>query len=471
VTHWTGAASPREFKRDALAGRYLLRGLAVRHEGGNRVPTPADIAHLLRRAGFGGTTAQINTLAAQPLETTVDQLLDFSGAPADAAPAFLADAEIGDWEKEYLLQHWWLDRMATTPSPLQEKLTLFWHWNLATENDKVGDASLVYRQNALYRRHATGNFRTLIQEMSIEPAMLIYLDNDPNTKYSPNENFARELMELFTLGVDRYTQDDVVAAARAWSGHNTLDDDRTQYHFYPTRHDYDLKTFMGVTRAWDGPDIVNFLLAENPTTKRIAASFIAGKLWGFLAYPDPEPELLDALTTEFHDSDLDVGVLVRAILLRPEFYSAKAKQGLVRTPVEWVVAVMRAVGMNADQTDPQWWMAEMGQQLFEPPNVSGWRPNGYWLGTTSLWARADWARHVSWKARQNGFLAGTKTMAVPDAVQAGFDAFMIDQPSGATRADLEAWLTAERADGPAWDDWAVLNLMTLVMLSPDFNLA
>jgi uncharacterized protein (DUF1800 family) len=233
------------------------------------VPLPANVAHLLRRAGFGATNAQIATLASQPWDTTVDQLLDFSSAPADVQPAYLTDPNKGDWEKEYLLQQWWLDRMATSTSPLQEKLALFWHGHFATANYKVSDMLLMYQQNALFRANAAGNFRDLVHAMSLQPAMLIWLDNDPNVKGSPNENFALELMELFTLGVDQYSQADVVASARAWTGHNTLDSDREQYHFYPNRHDADPKTFMGVTQNWDGPDIIDFVLGGNAAHKQI----------------------------------------------------------------------------------------------------------------------------------------------------------------------------------------------------------
>src|SRR4051794_34199290 len=266
---------------------------------GGIVPTTGDIAHLLRRAGFGGTAGQIAALAAQPLATTVDQLLDFTGAPADVEPAFLTDGTVEDWEREYMLQHWWLDRMATTTTPLQEKLTLFWHGHFATANYKVTDMRLMYLQNALFRAQASGNFRTLVQTMSIQPAMLIWLDNDPNTKGHPNENFARELMELFTLGVNEYTQADIVASARAWTGHNTLDGDRTQYHFYPTRHDTGNKTFMGVTQNWDGPDIINFILRDDATRKNTAARFIATKLWSFFAYPNPDAAIVDDLAAAF----------------------------------------------------------------------------------------------------------------------------------------------------------------------------
>ena len=359
------------------------------------MPLPANVAHLLRRAGFGGTIDQVATLAAQPWDTTVDQLLDFSSAPADAQPGYLTDDAIGDWQKEYQLQQWWLDRMATTTTPLQEKLALFWHGHFATANYKVTDMLLMYQQNALFRANATGQFRDLVHAMSLQPAMLLWLDNDPNVKGAPNENFARELMELFTLGVDQYSQDDVVASARAWTGHNTLDDNREVYHFYPGRHDDGQKTFMGVTQDWDGPDIIDFILGADATHKQIGARFIATKMWTFFAYPDPEPDVVTDLTNAFLANDLSIADLVRAIFMHPNFLSPQAMNGLVRSPAEWVAASLRVMGLTAEDANPQWYMEDMGQQLFEPPNVSGWRPNEYWLTTSRLWSRARTGRATS----------------------------------------------------------------------------
>jgi len=435
------------------------------------VPLPANVAHLLRRAGFGASNAQVAALAAQPWDTTVDQLLDFSSAPPDVQPAFLTDAAKAEWEREYMLQQWWLDRMATSTSPLQEKLTLFFHGHFATANYKVNDMLLMYRQNALFRANATGNFRDLVHQMSLQPAMLIWLDNDPNVKGSPNENFARELMELFTLGVDRYSQADVVASARAWTGHNTLDGDRETYNFYPARHDDGMKTFMGVTQNWDGPDIIDFILGTDATHKRIGAEFIAAKMWSFFAYPDPEPAVVTSLADSFMANDLSIHDLVRAIFMHPNFVSPKAMNGLVRTPAEWVAACMRVVNITAENANPQWYMQEMGQQLFEPPNVSGWRPNDYWLTTSRLWARANWARNLIWHDGVNQVLNDIVTMSVPDAVQHGFDFFGIDNPTAHTRAKLQAWLTKQRADPHAWIDYTFLNLTTQLMISPEFNLA
>jgi uncharacterized protein (DUF1800 family) len=438
------------------------------------VPLRANVAHLLRRAGFGASNATVATLAAQPWDTTVDQLLDFSSAPPDTQPDYLTDPNKGDWEKEYLLQQWWLNRMATSISPLQEKLTLFWHGHFATANYKVGDMLLMYQQNALFRANATGNFRDLVHQMSLQPAMLLWLDNDPNVKGSPNENFARELMELFTLGVNQYSQADVANSARAWTGHNTLDANKEIYNFYPERHDDGMKTFMGVTQNWDGPDIIDYILGSNAAHKLLGAKFIAAKMWSFFAYPNPEPAVVTSLANSFLANDLSIHDLVRAIFMHPNFVSTKAKQGLVRTPAEWVAACMRVVNITAEHANPQWFMQDMGQQLFEPPNVSGWRPNEYWLTTSRLWARANWVANIMWQDGVNLTLSDTVTptlMSVHDAVQHGFDFFGIDNPSAHTRAKLEAWLTKQRADTNAWTNYQFRNLTTQLMLSPEFNLA
>ncbi len=437
------------------------------------MPLPANVAHLLRRAGFGASNATVATLAAQPWDTTVDQLLDFSSAPSDVEPAFLTDSTQADWQREYMLQQWWLDRMATSTSPLQEKLTLFWHGHFATANYKVADMLLMYQQNALFRANATGQFRDLVHQMSLQPAMLIWLDNDPNVKGSPNENFARELMELFTLGVDQYSQDDVVNSARAWTGHNTLDSNREVYHFYPDRHDDGMKTFMGVTQDWDGPDIIDFILGTDATHKQIGARFIATKMWTYFAYPNPEAQVVTDITNAFLANDLSIHDLVRAIFMHPNFVSAEAMNGLVRSPAEWVAATLRVTGLTAEDANPQWYMDDMGQQLFEPPNVSGWRPNDYWLTTSRLWARANWARNLVWvnDGQIQALLSDITTKTVADAVQEAFDLFDIDSPSAHTRSKLEAWLTKQRADNKAWVNWTFINLLTLMMLSPEFSLA
>ncbi len=452
------------------------------------LPTPAaDVAHLLRRAGFEGSPAEIASLTPMDLPAIVDTLLDFSPNPVDTPPPSLADPNVGDWERMQDLIQWWLDRMATVPHPLQEKLALFWHGHFCTQYSKVGRAKDMYDQNHLFRTAGAGGFERLVQQMSLQVAMLIYLDNDPNSKGSPNENFARELMELFTLGVNQYTQDDVVASARAWTGHNVdYDVEPRVYRFYPERHDTSAKTFMGTTQNWDGPQIITRILTVEPQ-RSIAARFIAKKLWTYFAYPNPSSTLLDDLVATFVGSTLDIRTLLRAIFLRPEFYSATARQGLVRTPVEWIVTVLRALGMSAVDANPQWWMEEMGQILFEPPNVAGWKNNAYWLNSTAMWARADFARNVTWHAHAAGFMMETiartaqnqYVMTEAQAVDFALGKFGRD-PAVATgsswiRSVLVNWLKGQRATEAAptyqWRDWAAINLTTMTMLCPDVLLA
>lgn len=453
------------------------------------MPTAAaDVAHLLRRAGFGGTPADVAALTPLDLPAVVDRLLDFSPNPADTPPASLTDPSKGDWERVVDLRKWWLDRMRTAPAPLQEKLALFWHGHFATEATKVGHAVDMYDQNHLFRTAGTGGFEALVQAMSVQVAMLVYLDNDVNRKGSPNENFARELLELFTLGVNQYTQTDVVETARAWTGHNVDKQavPRRAYRFYSERHDYGNKTFLGETRAWNGPEIITRVLTVEPQ-RSIAARFIAKKLWTFFAYPNPDAALVDTLAAEFVAASLDVRALLRAIFLRPEFFSTTARQGLVRSPVEWVVAVLRATGLTAQDTNPQWWMESMGQQLFEPPNVAGWKNNAYWCSNTALWARADFARNITWKARNASFLfeiaarnaQNGYVMTEGDAIDFAYRKFgrdpLVAPVSAPVRNAMIAWLqaqrAAERAPTYAWNLWAPINLTTIMMLCPEVQLA
>ena len=247
-------------------------------------------------------------------------------------------------------------------------------------------------------------------------------------------------MELFTLGVDQYTQDDVVASARAWTGHNTLDGDRTQYHFYPNRHDNGLKTFMGVTQNWDGPDIINFILRDDADAQGRSRPGSSPRRCGRSSRTripttasSPTSPTRSSPPTSRSPSSCARSSTTRRFSRRPRSRDSCAR------PVEWVVACMRAVGMTAADANPQWWMADMGQQLFEPPNVSGWRPNEYWLTTSRLWARANWTRYIIWQEHANNVgdtLSGIVGMSVANAVQHAFDVLGIDSPSSHTRGQL-----------------------------------
>jgi uncharacterized protein (DUF1800 family) len=433
------------------------------------MPTAArEVAHLLRRAGFGGTASEVSALSRFDRSDIVDRVLDLATAPPDVPPAAFADPATSSWERYVALVQQWIDRMATTPTPVQEKMTLFWHGHFTSSSDKCTIEDL-QRQIASYRARSLGNLRALAQDMAIQPAMLDYLDNARSTRWGPNLNFARELLELFLLGVGQYTEDDVVAAARAWTGH-TIDWSSRQYRFRSDWHDTGLKTFLGVTRNWDGPQIIDFLL-DDARTRTIVARFIAGKLWAFFAGP-AVAEAQEAVAQSLLASGWELRPALRTLFLRNEFYAESSRNGLVRTPVEFAVAVCRATGFDAATAHPEWYLANMGQELLNPPDVSGWRPNGYWISTTAAAAKASFASYVGWRQRELGrpFTPGGRAIAPAGVVDGAFAAAGLTEASGASRAAVGRWLERNRA--ARWDDWAEDQYLAVcVFLTPEFQLA
>ncbi|MFZ4585564.1 MAG: DUF1800 domain-containing protein [Acidimicrobiia bacterium] len=439
--------------------------------------TYADAAHLLRRAGFGGTRAEVNALVPLSRAAMVERVLDPTKAAAVTRPAFLDDDALEEWEKGFRLRNWWFDRMRTSAAPLTEKMTLFWHGHFATSMDKVYDARAVYDQQNSFRTLGLGSFHTLTTAVSLQAAMLRYLDNDYSVVGSPNENFARELMELFTLGLDQnYTQSDIVEGARAWTGHNVGDNNPRQYVFYSKRHDNAPKTIFGITRNWNGPEMIDHIMTQEPH-KTSAARLIARKVWSFFAYGNPEKAVLDALTMAFHDADLDITALLRAVFNHDAFYSDRARTNHFRSPTEWVVAAMRVANIRADVANPPWFMDDMGQQLLYPPNVAGWPNNGAFISSTASAARMNFARFLTWKWYQATPTAwqSLKTLSVNSAVDVAYRRFNIDRVSVSDQTRLREWLTAQRAASTApaweWDEWQNINLFTLMLLAPEFNAA
>jgi uncharacterized protein (DUF1800 family) len=425
-----------------------------------------DIIHLLRRTEFVARASRVAALQPMTLEQAVEDVLDFN-RNATSPPAWMTVLQPDQSGQIRAISDWWLDTMATAARPFQEKLTLFWHGHFVSDYDAMERPDLTLQQNCLYRRMAVGNFRALTQAMAIEPVMLAYLSNEKNVKGNPNENFARELMELFTLGVGNYSQSDVVAAARAWTGH-TLEFETRAYRFDATKHDTGNKTFFGTAKNWDGPEIIDEILRDNKPKQAIAARFIARKLWEFLAYPDPEQVIIDELAAGFIATDLELRPLVKAILLRPEFYSTKAKQGLVRSPVEWSVALLAHTGFTAARAGIMDRSREMGQQLFYPPNVAGWKSNGYFVTTGMLSARAKLALQIANDLLfSNGFgylEAMSPTLAV-DNVAAFFGVVLAPTSRSAIIDSYSSDLAAV-----GWNKrLAVGNLLVTMMLTGEMN--
>jgi uncharacterized protein (DUF1800 family) len=428
------------------------------------MPTPSgDVAHLLRRAGFGATASEVQALSPLDIRSIVDRVVEAPAPPAIRPLAFSSTER--EYERWVMVTHWWFDRMATSPAPLAEKLTLFWHGHLCSAIDKVDKMTRMWNQHLLFREKGAGRVDDLIQSVAIDPAMLRYLDNDQNVVGSPNENFARELMELFTLGVNEYTQDDVVAAARAWTGHGR-DRETGDYVYRPNKHDNGAKTFFGQTKAWTGPEIVTEILRGKK--KDIAARFLVTKLWSFFAYPSPDRAIVDALVRTFQANDLQIKPVVKAIFLRPEFYSTKAKRGLVRSPIEYMAAVMKGAELPAADAHPEWFCRGMGQVPFSPPNVSGWRQNGYWISASAQWSKASFANYIRWKVNERPLLQDLRSMSPEDSVKTVLRQFGVDNAGPQTKAALVRYVQRERTT----DRWAERpNLLFLVMMCPEMQLA
>ena len=430
----------------------------------------AAVTHLLRRTEFIARPARVAELAALPtIDDAVNNILDF--AP-NANPQVPAPLQVHDGANSFTQRvdayNWWVDSMVSRPRPFQEKMTLFWHGHFVSEWDSVARTDHMTRQNQLYRTSALGNFLTLTQQMSLEPAMLIYLSNGVNVKTAPNENFARELLELFTLGVGNYTEDDVKAAARAWTGHN-YNGTTKAYEFRPTKHDVDPKTFFGTTKNWDGPDIVNEILRDNAPKRLVAARLIAKKLWEFLAYPKPAADIVAALGDVFIANNLEIRPLVQAILVHPQFYAAEAINGLVRTPTEWAVALMAYSGLTSAGIGLYGYAERMGQTVFDPPNVAGWKNNTYWLTTSALSGRAAVAKRVASLMRANGGYDYLSGLSTNDAVTSVATAFGLDPLPPATAAAVANAYAAERGASNGTVAKANTGLLILMMLTPEMN--
>lgn len=385
---------------------------------------PAEAWHLLWRAGFGGTAEQIAALTRLGTEGAVDLLL--SGSPMLGEPdrpiavrsdifrpptrlelAALRRArqtqdedalarlreqryerERDDRSQMRQIRRWWLQRMLTTQHPLRERMTLFWHGHFATSYRKVQDSYHMYLQNELFRREALGSFETLLRSIIRDPAMLVYLDNTSSHRGRPNENLARELMELFSLGEGQYTEQDIREGARALTGY-TIDDD--QFVFRHRMHDSGVKQVLGRRGALDGDDFVSAIL-DQPACSR----FIVGKLYRhFVGDVDPRavpggPELIEQLARLFVARGYRIEPVLRALLTSAHFYGPAVRLQRIKSPVQLVVGAARS--LRLPPRDPDLLLAAlelMGQDLFFPPSVRGWTEGRSWITTSTLFVRQN----------------------------------------------------------------------------------
>jgi hypothetical protein len=349
------------------------------------------VSHLFRRAAFGASPAQLEAAVAESPAAVVDRLLQ----GGEESSGFLEEtgalaATLMSTGEPRQLAAWWVYVLLNTPHPLLERVTLFWHGHFAVSAAKVTDAALVFEQNKLFRRAALGGFRPLVHAVARDPAMLLYLDSATNRKSHPNENFARELMELFCLGEGHYSEKDVQELARCFTGWEIK---RGKFRFNPFQHDGGEKTLLGKSGVFPDGGSIDWIL-DQPQ----AALFIVGKLYRLFVCdePEPAPQLLQPLAEEFRAGDMQIASVVRRILTSRVFYSTHARARKIRSPVDAAIGLLRAFEGTANTHRLAADLQQNGQGLFFPPNVKGWDGGRAWINSATILGRANMtARLVS----------------------------------------------------------------------------
>jgi hypothetical protein len=415
-------------------------------------------AHLLERGGFGGTPEEIARLATMTPQAAVDWLVEYETTPnpgvrpfddsgiwdpgMDPFPPSRAEAVriarergeglgmkvlppgtprrmqpvvdkffyslVANGFETQRLGLWWANRMLATRRPLEEKLTLFWHGHFATGQNKVRDYRMMLRQNEMFRAQASGAFGDLLIGILKDPAMLVYLDNGENVKQHPNENFGRELLELFSMGVGHYTERDVREAARAFTGWTN---DVLQFRFDAAQHDFDTKTFLGKAGTFNGEDIIRIIL-DQPVT----GEYMASKLYRYFVRDEVSAPVRAELGRAFRASGYRTKPLLKRIFLSKDFYSPPSYATQIKSPVHLVVSTYRKMGLTDVPTIPDFgrMTAGLGQSLFEPPNVAGWAGGRTWLTPASLLQRGNMFRDV--------LFPDVKSFRPPDRAMSATDA-------------------------------------------------
>jgi Protein of unknown function (DUF1800) len=448
-------------------------------------------AHLLERAGFGGTPDEIETLARMTPAQAIARLVRFEGtdtshlAPFDPSgvhdpglepfppsrPAVTALAEkTGEalgikvkptgnrrlqpvvdkffyWLRASVLEtnrvaYWWANRMVASPRPLQEKMALFWHGHFAVNEAKVRDYRKLLGELELFQKQGTGSFRNLMVAVAQDPAMLAFLDAGVNVKGAPNENFAREIMELFTMGVNNYTEKDIREAARAFTGWNYVD---LQFVVNDDKHDDGEKIFLGKTGRFDGVDVINIIM-DQPVT----AEFIAGKIYRFFVRQEISPLLQRKLGSELREANYEIAPLLETIFLSRDFYSPASVGTQIKSPVQLAVSTYRKMGLKEVPGVPDFnsGTSALGQRLFSPPTVAGWAQGRSWITPGLLLERGNFARDVLFPdinfIPPDRFNGSGEIRRVADHIRQGMDITSATKPDSKSGVMAESNLLADR---------------------------
>ena len=343
-------------------------------------------AHLLRRAGFGVPAAELARAVDEGADRTVERLVEERDDPAvrelDAVVATLTSSAEVDG-----LAAWWVSRMLRTSDPLREKTALFWHGHFATSNAKVQNARQMYGQLRLFLDLGRGAFGPLLTAVAADPAMLTWLDGDRNRKGHPNENFARELLELFSLGIGHYSETDVQEAARALTGWRRAGGN---YRFIASRHDEGEKTVLGERGNLGQSDVLKLCVDHAATARRLARHLLR-----FFAHPEPPTSVVDEAARALSEDGLHVGRFLGRVFRSRWFFSDAVIESRILSPAEFVVGHLRTLGARADAKRAAALIKRLGQALLEPPSVKGWDGERAWIHSASMIARLDAAGRLA----------------------------------------------------------------------------
>lgn len=383
------------------------------------------VAHLLRRFGFGASEAELEYYGKNGHAGAIDALLDYEKIEdvCNVDPMSFSNGK--NVVNMRVVQGLFAMRLIGTIRPLEEKMTLFWHNHFATSSQKVDNSFVMLNHIDTLRKYGLGKFNILLEAISKDPGMIYWLDGQENVAEHPNENFAREVMELFTLGIGNYSEKDVQEAARCFTGWTygrglRINDNSPkridQFRFVLSRHDTGIKTVLGESGNMNGEEMLMLLCKQRQTSK-----FIAKKLWSWFAYENPEEAVIDRISTKFFASGLDIKTLVRSVMESPEFYSEKSLRKVIKNPIDFTVSTIRQLGMGQvlvqrmkdaianPQINEQNGLnlplvralapaqaafsasTSMGMELLTPPDVSGWRTGSYWITSATMVERMKWA--------------------------------------------------------------------------------
>ncbi len=413
--------------------------------------------HLLWRTGFGASADEIQQATQDGLDKTLDRLLappvetaEFGKADALLRQAAFDSGNIAD------LKTWWLHRMVASENPLVEKLTLLWHNHFATSNAKVDSVPLMTSQNDLLRRESLGNFRHVLHDIAKDVAMLVWLDSNSNRKRHPNENFSREVMELFSLGVGNYSEHDIQEAARAFTGWHVRNG---EFWFNAIQHDTGEKVVFTKRGNFDGGDVVELCL-EHPACPR----FLAFKLLRQFVEPSPSKEHIDALAARIRKHNFEWRPILRELFSSRLFFSDKARLSLIKSPVELLLGAVRQLKAKPNLQSLARLSAELGQDIFEPPTVKGWDGGRLWISSTTLIQRANFATAML-KSNQLGS-ASFAGLRIDDAVNYFVELLLARDVGPETVAELQQFAKNQTGDAEA----RLRSLVQFVMQMPEYQL-